>query len=108
MSGRGIGELGNPLVFCRVDRGTASVRCGFETIDQSRYEDMTRYVRIRRYFGKRPNDPEAQPALALADKLHLSAYGGEVEESLASHVSMRGLRIKVAGALWQLIMECGQ
>src|SRR4051812_41883480 len=104
MSGRGIGKLGKPPMRYRVDRGVNARRCGFETSAQSQTEDLLRARRLLKAAKKYPELIDAVAAQALARKLEEAGEGGEVPESLASSTFMRGLRINVAGAIWQLIM----
>lgn len=106
MSGRGIGKLGTPAQNYRVDLGGNAGRCGFETLEESRQEDMLRSWRLRTAAKKYPGQIDADAALALAAKLETAGQGGEVPESLASSTYMRGVRVNIVGALWQLIEEC--
>lgn len=107
MSGRGIGDLGLPPLRYRVDKGSAGRRSDFETLRQTRAEDLRRARKLRKAASKYPEQVNAGAALPLACKMERAAAGREVADSLASSTYMRGQRVNVAGALWQLVRRAG-
>lgn len=107
MSGRGIGDLGLPPLRYRVDKGSAARRSAFETLRQSRAEDLVRARKLCKAASKYPKQVNAGAALALACKLERAAAGCGAADSIASSTHMRGQRVNVAGALWQLIRRAG-
>lgn len=104
MSGRGIETLQMPPLAFRIDRKRTCRENGFETLEESQEEDRFRTRRLRR-TAKKYGWPAA---LTLAAKLEFAGEGLGVSESLASSVYMREQRIKIVGAVWQLVEECGQ
>ena len=107
MSRRGIGEIGKPPMRFRVDLASNAIGRGFETLDKSRREDLLRAKRVRKSLKKHPEMFDRKAALALATKLEQAGEGGETPRSIASSVYMRGLRINVVGAVWQMIRKAG-
>lgn len=103
MSQRNITHLGKPPRRYRVDRGVTARLCKFETVGDSRAEDLLRARDLRRAAKKFPKLIDGEAAEALAEKLEAAGKGEEVPQTLASSVYMRGQRINVSGALWQLI-----
>lgn len=103
MSQRNISHLGRPPLRYRVDRGATARLCKFETVGDSGAEDLLRARELRRAAKKYPELIDGEAAEALAEKLEAAENGEEVPQTLASSVYMRGQRINVSGALWQLI-----
>lgn len=108
MSQRNITDLGKPARPYRADCGNNAKRCKLETLSDSRREDLLRAKRLRSSVGQYPELIDVTDALALAAKLEAGGNGGEVAQTLASSIHMRGQRINIAGAIWKMIEEAGQ
>ncbi|WP_295525996.1 hypothetical protein [Novosphingobium sp. Chol11] len=127
MSGRGISKLGLPPRQYRVDIHFPD----FETLESCHREDHLRAKMLHKmaeYWHRvapqggalsqqLPNDRGVQrrgtdnrdieEVRKLASGLLRAASGGDVPETLSSSTYMRGLRINVAGAIWEMIEKCG-
>ena len=108
MSQRNITHVGKPDRRYRVDLGKNALRSGFEKLGDSQKEDRFRAKRLRSAAKNFPEMIDVEKALSLAAKLEAAGEGGEVSETLASSVYMRGQRINISGALWKLIKESGR
>lgn len=106
MSGRSVNDLGKPSLPYRVDRRCRGL-CGFETLKDSRKEDLFRAKRLRKATKCFPEEIEGPSALALGAQLERAGNGDDVPASLSSSTTMRGLRINIIGAVWSLIMMVG-
>jgi hypothetical protein len=102
MSQLNITHLGMPPRRYRVD---LVADAPLETLKESMAEDRLREKGLRLAAKKYPEQIDAAAAEALAKKLEAAGNGGKVPQTTASSVYMRGHRIKIAGALWQLIEE---
>ena len=107
MARKSIADLPLPLPRYRPDRAPPCDRSGhsFETKPEARAEDRdrTRRIRLAAWSADAPFDRDA--ALALADKLERSGRNRGDYESMASKVWMGRRRIRIGGALWQLVDE---
>ena len=127
MSGRGISKLGLPPAQYRVDFHLPD----FETWDACRKEDALRAKMLLKvvehleqvmadrgwWWREYPNgrgverqhvwNDHVANIRKLAGDLLCAASGGNVTETLSSSTYMRGLRINVAGAIWELIEKSG-
>lgn len=101
MSGLGIGDLGLPPRPYRVDQMSDR----FETERDARLEDEARAEALACATLFYPY--VIDPALAQPLAVKLADYSGRTYDTLASSTYMRGLRINIAGAIWQLIDEVG-
>lgn len=103
MPGRNIGDLPWGPAPYRVDRRTDrdDGLLRFEAPSFAREQDRKRAKALEKARTRYPAMPTKR-ALRLERKLRLSGEGTHDAETLASHVTMSGHRIKVAGAIWQL------
>jgi hypothetical protein len=104
MSGRNIGDLPIPPKAYRVDIGEVLETSGFESLAASRREDALRASGLSKAAAKHPDAIKGDEAAALVGKLDRAANGAETPETLASSVHLRGFRIRVVGAIWQLVV----
>jgi hypothetical protein len=106
MGGLGLKDLALPPDRFRVDKRTRNpdgvIR--FETVADSRREDARRERGLTRTIARGILDPaEVARARRLQEELERSAKTGELSQSLASHLFMRWLRLRIAGHLWKLM-----
>jgi hypothetical protein len=110
MSQRNISHLPSPVTPCRVDRFTPRQdrQITFETTTFARQVDVNRANGLRNCVLRYPGTIDVEHALRLADQLEQSGETGANPVSLASSLYMRKQRLKVIGALWQLmgVMSC--
>lgn len=99
MSGRSINDLPPPPRGYRVNRACPN----FESLADCRAEDRRRSVALARTISRCPGRFDVPWASRLAMALAANAQGTDEFETLASRVYMRGLRVKVGGAVWQLV-----
>lgn len=105
MSQRNISDLPRQPAKYRVDRVAkrSDGRSAFETRRSAIKEDARRAKGLRKAINRHPNVIDVTTAEPLADQLEISGESGETPDSLASSLYMRGHRVKVIGALWQLM-----
>lgn len=107
MSQRNIADLPMPSASYRVDRVTSRDDgiVSFETVCASREEDARRARGLRNAISRYQSVIDVGHAQRLAAQLEHGAETGANPESPASSLYMRKHRLRVIGALWQMMTE---
>ena len=99
-------DLPLPRDAYRVDWANPCARTGksFETRAEAMAEDVTRAALIRRTCEGPSELPfDREEAIDLAHRLEESGQGTAEHLTMASKVYMGGMRLRIGGALWELV-----